>query len=93
MIVWLDKVICLVVNLEKYMLLVNIDVFKVSLDYLFKLLVKVRFGFKFIEKVKLLSYIRVREFIVGLFKEFVLDIINISLYFFRVMCVIVVVNV
>ena len=31
-----DKVICPVVNLEKYMLLANIDTSKASSDYLFK---------------------------------------------------------
>ena len=78
-----DKVTCPVVNLEKYMLLANIDASKASSDYLFKPLVKVRSGFKLIEKVKPLSYTRARESIVGLLKEFVPDTTNISLHSFK----------
>ena len=78
-----DKVTCPVVNLEKYMSLANIDASKASSDYLFKPLVKVRSGFKLIEKVKPLSYTRARESIVGLLKEFVPDTTNISLHSFR----------
>ena len=63
-----DKVTCPVLNLEKYMLLANIDSSKASSDYLFKPLVKVRSGFKVIEKIKPLSYTRARESIVGLLK-------------------------
>ena len=82
-IAWSDKVTCPVVNLEKYMSLANIDASKASSDYLFKPLVKVRSGFKLIEKVKPLSYTRARESIVGLLKEFVPDTTNISLHSFR----------
>ena len=78
-----DKVTCPVVNLEKYTLLANIDTSKASSDYLFKPLVKVRFGFKFIEKVKPLSYTRARQSIAGLLKEFLPDTTNISLHSFR----------
>ena len=78
-----DKVTCPVVNLERYMLLANIDTSKASSDYLFKPLVKVRSGFKLIEKVKPLSYTRARESVVGLLKEFVPDTANISLHSFR----------
>ena len=83
MITRLDQVTCPVVNLEKYMLLANIDTSKASSDYLFKPLVKVRSGFKLIEKVKPLSYTRARESTVGLLKEFVPDTANISLHSFR----------
>ena len=78
-----DKVTCPVVNLEKYTLLANVDTSKASSDYLFKPLVKVRFGFKFIEKVKPLSYTRARQSIAGLLKEFLPDTTNISLHSFR----------
>ena len=56
-----DKVTCPVLNLEKYMLSANIDSSKASSDYLFKPLVKVRSGFKVIEKIKPLSYTRARS--------------------------------
>ena len=49
------KVTCPVVNLEKYISLAKIDTSKAGSDYLFKPLVKVRSGFKLIEKVKPLS--------------------------------------
>ena len=75
-----DKVTCPVLNLEKYMLLANIDSSKASSDYLFKPLVKVRSGFKVIEKIKPLSYTRARESTVWLLKEFVPDTANISLH-------------
>ena len=78
----LDKVTCPVVNLEKYMLLANINASKASSDYLFKRLVKVRSGFELIEKVKPLTYTRARESIVGLLKEFIPDTTNISLHSF-----------
>ena len=73
------KVTCPVVNLENYTLLANIDTSKAGRDYLFKPLVKVRFGFNFIEKVKPLSYTRARESIVG----FVPYTANISSHSFR----------
>ena len=78
-----EKVTCPVVNLERYMLLANIDTSKASSNYLFKPLVKVRSGFKLIEKVKPLSSTRARESVVGLLKEFIPDTANISLHSFR----------
>ena len=77
------KVTCPVMNLEKYMLLANIDTSKVTSDYLFKPLVKVKSGYKLIQKVKPLSYTRARESVVGLLKEFVADTAHISLHSFR----------
>lgn len=87
------KVFCFVFNLERYIVLVGINIFYMILDYLFKFLVKVRFGYKVIEKVKLFSYICVREFIVGFLSKFVFIMDIISLYLFRVGGVILVVNV
>ena len=79
-----DKVTCPVMNLEKYMLLANIDSSKTTADYLYKPLVKVRSGYKLIQKVKPLSYTRARESIIGLLREFVPDqSSNISLHSFR----------
>lgn len=77
------KVTCPVMNLEKYMLLANIDTSKATSDYLFKPLVKVKSGLKPIQKVKPLSYTRARESILNLLKEFVPDSANISLHSFR----------
>lgn len=42
------KVFCFVFNLERYMVLVGINILYNILDYLFKFLVKVRFGYKVI---------------------------------------------
>ena len=76
------KVTCPVSNLERYMTLAGISTAKVS-DFLFKPVVKVSSGYKVINKVKLLSYTRARESIVGLLREFVPTTDIISLHSFR----------
>ncbi|CAH3174143.1 unnamed protein product, partial [Porites lobata] len=53
------KVTCPVSNLERYMKLTGISTSKVS-DFLFKPIVKVRSGYKVIDKVKPLSYTHAR---------------------------------
>ena len=52
-------------------------------DFVFKPLLKVRSGYKVIEKVKALSYTRARESIVGLLSKFVPITDTISLHSFR----------
>ena len=66
------------------MVLVGINTSHKTSDYLFKPLVKVRSGYKVIEKVKPLSYTRARESIVGLLSKFVPITDTISLHSFRV---------
>ena len=77
------KVPCPVLNLERYMTLAGINTSHKTSDYLFKPLVKVRSGYKVIQKVKPLSYTRARETIVGLLRKFVPTTDIISLYSFR----------
>ena len=77
------KVSCPVLNLERYMALAGIDTSHKTSDYLFKPLVKVRSGYKVIEKVKPLSYTRARESLVGLLSKFVPTTDIISLHSFR----------
>ena len=77
------KVSCPVLNLERYMALAGISTSHKTSDYLFKPLVKVRSGYKVIEKVKPLSYTRARESIVGLLRKFVPSTDIISLHSFR----------
>ena len=57
------KVSCPVLNLERYMVLAGINTSHKTSDYLFKPLVKVRSGYKVIEKVKPLSYTRASKFV------------------------------
>ena len=77
------KVSCPVLNLERYMALAGINTSHKTSDYLFKPIVKVRSGYKVIEKVKPLSYTRARESIVGLLSKFVPATDIISLHSFR----------
>ena len=65
------------------MSLASIDVCSANSDYLFKPVVKIKSGYKLIQKVKPLSYTRARESILGLLKEFVPETTNISLHSFR----------
>ena len=78
-----EKVSCPVLNLERYMDLAGINIPHRTSDYLFKPFFKVRSGYKVIEKAKLLSYTRAREFIVGLLSKFVPTTDIISLHSFR----------
>ena len=64
------------------MKLTGVSTSKVS-DFLFKPIVKVRAGYKVIGKVKPLSYIRAKESLVKLLREFVPNTANKSLRSFR----------
>lgn len=88
-------------NLEKYMLLVNIDMFKLYFDYIYlnyqlKLSLVIQLFIGMVKLLEVLSYYDYSRRIYScgiMLKEFVLDIVNISLCFFRVGGFIFVVNV
>lgn len=61
--------------------------------YVFKFLIKLKLGYKFVFINKFISYLIVREYFKSSFKDIVLDIVVFSIYFLRVGGVFVVVNV